>query len=73
MRADYVKSYFMRALRLHEAGYVSLHLLQEACSVDGINILYESLSLWSMRTIPSMIVRSSIRSELNAGGPGPKG
>jgi hypothetical protein len=37
----HVKSYFMRALRLHEAGYVSERFLQEACAVDGINILYD--------------------------------
>lgn len=37
----HVKSYFMRALRLHEAGYVSKRFLREVCAVDGINILYD--------------------------------
>ena len=37
----HVKSYFMRALRLHESGYVSKRFLHEVCSFDGINILYD--------------------------------
>jgi hypothetical protein len=36
-----VQHYFVRALRLHEAGYASLKLLRSLCVVDGINILYD--------------------------------
>lgn len=36
-----VKFYFFRALRLHEAGYVSKRFLKELAAVDGVNILYD--------------------------------
>jgi len=37
----HVKFYFMKALRLYEAGYVSQKFLTELAGVDGINILYD--------------------------------
>src|SRR6266581_3008494 len=36
-----VKFYFMRALRLFQAGYVSQRFLREVVAVDGVNILYD--------------------------------
>ncbi len=37
----YVKGYFMRAVRIYQAGYASKRFVREVCSVDGINILYD--------------------------------
>lgn len=37
----YVKSYFLKALRLYESGYVNKKFLKQVCSVDGINIMYD--------------------------------
>ncbi len=37
----HVKAYFMRAVRIYQAGYVSKRFVREVCSVDGINILYD--------------------------------
>lgn len=36
-----VKFYFLRALRLYQAGYVSRRFLKELAAVDGLNILYD--------------------------------
>ncbi|MFP5468953.1 MAG: hypothetical protein ACLGGZ_04350 [Alphaproteobacteria bacterium] len=37
----HVKAYFMRAVRIYQAGYVSKRFVREVCSVDGINIFYD--------------------------------
>lgn len=37
----YVKSYFLKALRLYESRYVTKRFLKQVASVDGINIMYD--------------------------------
>lgn len=37
----YVKSYFLKALRLYESSYVTEAFLKQIASVDGINIMYD--------------------------------
>jgi len=37
----HVKFYFLKALRLYEAGFVTQRFLKEVATVDGINILYD--------------------------------
>ena len=36
-----VKFYFLKALRLYEAGFVTQRFLKEVAAVDGVNILYD--------------------------------
>ena len=36
----HVKFYFLKALRLYEAGFVTKRFLKEVAAVDGVNILY---------------------------------
>jgi len=38
-----LKYYFLKALRLHDAGYVTKWFLRQVCNVDGINILYDTV------------------------------
>jgi len=37
----HVKFYFLKALRLYDAGFVTQRFLKEVAAVDGVNILYD--------------------------------